>query len=193
MELDKRKYKRQQVIAMVEAYRNEYETKLREYKSLISQLSNKNAELNAEIDRLKGKEGLVLSTLERAEKTAVEIKEQAELQYAIEIERLNRFVSDLEKYFDEIKEKYPSSTKIKKAINVKDQLKKGLKEKKGKALLDELDGITKDQKRFDPKSKIKDYIVATESGGFNMDDVLNPGDIKLEDLCKELGLMEENE
>jgi hypothetical protein len=47
--------------------------------------------------------------------------------------------------------------------------------------------------KFDPKSKINEYIAATSDSGFNLDEVMNPGDLKLEDLCKELGLIEPNE
>ena len=38
--------------------------------------------------------------------------------------------------------------------------------------------------------KINDYIVATSDTEFNLDEVLNPGELDLEDLCKELGLMD---
>ena len=48
-----------------------------------------------------------------------------------------------------------------------------------------------DKMVFNPKSKIADYIVATDGSGFNMDEVLKPGELKLEDLCKELGLMDD--
>ncbi|MBR0190267.1 MAG: hypothetical protein IJQ23_07790, partial [Clostridia bacterium] len=48
---------------------------------------------------------------------------------------------------------------------------------------------------FNPKEKIADYIAATsdDNNGFNMDEVLNPGALRLEDLCKELGLLTEND
>ena len=44
---------------------------------------------------------------------------------------------------------------------------------------------------FNPKKKIVDYIASTGDNGFNLDEVLNPGELQLEDLCKELGLMQE--
>ena len=49
------------------------------------------------------------------------------------------------------------------------------------------------EEKFDPKSKIRDYIAATGDNGFNLDEVLNPGELQLEDLCKELGLIDGNE
>ena len=67
------------------------------------------------------------------------------------------------------------------------------KQKSGK--VEELDSVLavngkKKDKKFNPKAVISDYIVATENNGFNMDEVLNPGELRLEDLCKELGLIE---
>ena len=55
--------------------------------------------------------------------------------------------------------------------------------------------LSKQKERFNPKKKIDEYIAATteSTNGFNLDDVLNPGELQLEDLCKELGLIEENE
>ena len=44
---------------------------------------------------------------------------------------------------------------------------------------------------FDPKSKIEAFVAATSDNGFNLNEVLNPGELQLEDLCKELGLIEE--
>ena len=41
-----------------------------------------------------------------------------------------------------------------------------------------------------PKERVNDFIAVTSDSGFNIDEVLNPGKLELEDLCKELGLME---
>ena len=43
-----------------------------------------------------------------------------------------------------------------------------------------------------PKSKIEAFVAATSDNGFNLNEVLNPGELQLEDLCKELGTMEED-
>ena len=60
-----------------------------------------------------------------------------------------------------------------------------------KQVIEDLDGMIDEQTTFNPKQKIKDYVVATSDSGFNLDEVLNPGKLELEDLCKELGLIEE--
>ena len=70
------------------------------------------------------------------------------------------------------------------------------KSKNVKSSIDKIDQkFTKkagaEQSVFNPKSKINAYIAATSDNGFNLDEVLNPGELQLEDLCKELGLIEE--
>ena len=64
------------------------------------------------------------------------------------------------------------------------------KKKSPKKALQELSDLIEDSKEFNPKSKIQDYIAATGDGTFNMNEVLNPGELELEELCKELGLIE---
>ena len=45
--------------------------------------------------------------------------------------------------------------------------------------------------QFNPKEKIERYI-ENDVNGFNLEEVLNPGELQLEDLCRELGLMEDD-
>ena len=45
---------------------------------------------------------------------------------------------------------------------------------------------------FDPKAVIGRYVEGEEESGFNLDEVLNPkGELDLEKLCRNLGLMDE--
>ena len=48
--------------------------------------------------------------------------------------------------------------------------------------------LTATDKTFNPKEKIDAFIKA--ENGFDINEVLNPGELDLEDLCKELGLMD---
>ena len=41
------------------------------------------------------------------------------------------------------------------------------------------------------QKKIERYI-ENDVNGFNLEEVLNPGELQLEDLCRELGLMEDD-
>ena len=49
-----------------------------------------------------------------------------------------------------------------------------------------------EQEPFDPKAVIEKYVEGEEETGFNLDDVLNPkGELDLEKLCRNLGLMDD--
>lgn len=179
---------------MIDAYRAEYESRIADQRLIINDLSKENTKLNAEIENLKEKEKLISDTLIRAEKAAQEIMQQAEIQYSIELERIKKFAEKWEDYFSDLKNKYPMYPAVKKAVKVKDKAISASK-KEAKATINEIDamlGVDKKSK-FNPKSKIKDYIAATSDNGFNLDEVLNPGKLELEDLCKELGLIEGKE
>ena len=44
---------------------------------------------------------------------------------------------------------------------------------------------------FNPRKIMDNYVASVSENGFNLQDVLNPGELELEDICKELGLIEE--
>ena len=190
MELKKRKYKKKAVSAMLEAYKGQYEKLITEYRERITELIKENSALNKKIEELSKKEPLILSILERAEKTSQEIVERAELEYSLEMQRLKAFVEKWDDYFNRLQEKYPLYPTTKKALEIKDKVKDFSNKSNAKKTIEKLDGMIS-EKKFNPKQKIKDYVVATSDSGFNLDEVLNPGKLELEDLCKELGLIEE--
>ena len=136
-----------------------------------------------------------MATLERAEKTAMELERTSNEQYQLELERLKRFVSRWNSYFKSLKSEYPESSTVRKAINIKDMVEAASATQGAKKLISGIDAVIDDEKgeNFNPKEKIHDYIAATGDNGFNLDEVLNPGKLQLEDLCKELGLMGGNE
>ena len=103
------------------------------------------------------------------------------------IEKLKNFSNRWSAYFSELKEKYPMYKPVNKAVDVKARLDAFLKNSPKTATAKDLEQIL--DGKFNPKQKIDDYIAATEQG-FDMNEVLNPGDIKLEDICKELGLID---
>ena len=157
---------------MIDAYRAEYENRLSEQRATINELSKENARLNAEIESCLEKEKLISSTLIKAEKSAQDIIQQAEIQYSIELERLKKFAEKWEDYFTDLKNKYPMYPAVKKAIKIKDKAIASSKEKAKETIkeIDQMLGVDKKSK-FNPKSKIKDYIAATEDNGFNLDEV----------------------
>ena len=193
MELKKRKYKRKDVGLMIDAYKAQYENLISELRSRISQLSKENKELLEQLEKVNEREKLIILTLERAEKTACQITEQAELEYSLEIERLKNFSKTWDNYFKQLKEKCPANKMVKKAVAIKEKVDKASCSKSAKSTINELENLINDKEKFNPKQKIKDYIVATSDTGFDMEKVLHPGKLELGDLCKELGLIEENE
>ena len=193
MELKKRKYKRKDVGLMLDAYKAQYDNLIMELRSRISQLSKENKDLLEQLEKVNEKEKLIISTLERAEKTASQIVEQVELEYSLEMDRLRKFSRSWDNYFNDLKNKYPTSKTVKKAVSIKNKVDSTSKQKSDKSTINELEKIINSEEKFNPKQKIRDYIVATSDSGFDMDKVLHPGELELGDLCKELGLIEENE
>ena len=195
MELKKRKYKRDQVNSILDAYKSQYENLILDLRTRINELVKENKALLEQVEQNKQRESLIIKTLESAEVHAEQIKEQAQLEYVLEMQRLRAFSEKWDKYFNKLKEKYPTSKTVKKAIEIKNQVDAEPKDSDAKKTIEKLDSmVSAENKNFNPKSKIKDYICATTSeSGFNINEVLNPGKLELEDLCKELGLIEEGE
>ena len=197
MQLDKKKYTQKEVRAILEAYKSQYENKLFEQNVQINEIKSENAQLKETVEKLKDKEKLVLAVLKRAEQTAIDLESQSKLEYELELERLKKFSKAWDDYFKKVKEKYPASKTIKKAVKVKEHVNQPGKNYLPKQTIKEIEKMIDEDKKvhpvFDPKKKIGDYIASTSDNGFNMDEVLNPGELQLEDICKELGLIDGNE
>lgn len=196
MELNKRKYKKKEVESLITVFKIAYEAKLAEQKSAVLELNEEVARLKAELSQYKNKEDIILSTMETAESAALGVKEKANLQYSLEIERLKQFSSRWEKYLNYLKDKYPMYDPISKAIEIKEVIDEIGDTVNAKDVIEEIDDKLIDaelNRPFNPRAKIKDYIAATGDNGFNLEEVLNPGELDLEDLCKELGLIDANE
>lgn len=194
MELEKKKYKRNEVCEILDAYKIDYENKLKEQTARIVELTAENKKLSAEVSDFKNKEELIFVTLRSAEEKAEEIRKNAELKYALQVESLRNFSRKWKNYFDYLSEKYPHYQAIKEAMSIYSKLGE-LLENGADSVIETIDGLIPDKNKdkvvFDPKSKISEYIAATGDNGFNLDEVLNPGKLELEDLCKELGLIDE--
>ncbi len=185
---------------MLKAYKTEYESRFFEMRNRITDLLNENSLLKTELESTLGKDELILAVLKRAEQTALDLEKQSRIEYELEFERIKTFMQKWNSYFEKLKAKYPTSVNIKKAIKIKDKVEElSCAEIDGKTACNEiekmLDGskVSKQNshKVFNPKAKMANYIASTEQNGFNLDEVLNPGELELEDLCKELGLIGE--
>lgn len=189
------KYTAEEVEYMLNKSKEEYEAKILAYKENNKDLADKLKKVEAELEVLKEKEPLIIATLVRAEKNAMELDRSVNELYQLEVERIKRFSSRWNSYFKVLKDNYPQNPTVKKAISIKEKVDAAAVNGNAKKLISDIDGLIGKEKKvkFDPKDKIRDYIVATGDNGFNLDEVLNPGELQLEDLCKELGLMGGNE
>lgn len=197
MDFVKRKYGRSEVEKIVSDILREYEEKLSEQKARIAELIRDNSACQSELNDYRNKDKQIADALKKAEEYATELKEKSDIQYSLAVEKLAAFLIKWQTYFEHLKEKYPMYPIVQEAIGLRDKISEIIgknDEKTAIYLADkEISGVKNAKTAFNPKEKIADYIAATSDNGFNMDEVLNPGALRLEDLCKELGLLTEND
>lgn len=196
LELDKRKYKRDEVKKILLDVDAENNAVILELKQKLAELSLENQKLKSEIEDFRQKDDNISSALKDAEAFSRAIKENALKKYSIETESLKSFSLRWRNYFELLKEKYPLYNKISESKKLFDEINKLTLNYSGKELIEKtqkvLDesGVPDTSEIFNPRAKIEDYISATSDNGFNLNDVLNPGELDLEELCKELDLIE---
>lgn len=194
MEFVKKKYKRAEIEDIFLAIDSEFSGKLLEAKEEINRLKKENSELKAKLSEYENKESEIVKTLKLAKEKADEVIKESEIKYTAEMKSLKNFADKWREYFKYLKDKYPLYSAVKEAEKVYSDIEKALSANSISAIKD-LDGAFDNMtdKIFNPKEKIYEYIKNNVSEGeFDMDKVLNPGDIRLEDICKELGLTDEN-
>ena len=175
---------------------SEYEEKLYEQRGRITELTEENKKLQSELELYKNKEDSIVHALVKSEESAKEISEKSEEEYALAGESLKKFERRWKGYFENLLEKYPMYPAVKQASDLSEALAELLKTGNNKAITEALGkrlAAVAEGGMFDPKRKIDEYIAATSESGFSLDEVLNPGELHLEDLCKELGLYEEEQ
>ena len=199
MELNKRKYRKAEVLDILEDIEVEHNTAISNLKTSLSDLSEENKKLKIELATLKERETLALETLKSAQEKAEDIEEKSRISYELAIKKISIFIERWNGYFRKLSEKYPYYPEVQASIELKEKVSQIIKGKDYATSLDKAEILLSDKEKqlngkasFDPKSKIQDYIASTSDSGFNLDEVLNPGVLKLEDLCKELGLTDED-
>ncbi len=199
MELNKGKYKKAQVEQMLEENALKYKEKILELESRVAELSQENKSLLADVSALKAKEEFVLQTLVNVEKSAKNANVSLDNTYLSCVNSLKSFSIKWTGYFKYILDKYPYYPAIKQANALRCELDDLLNSKaENKTITEEMKKSLGEKEKsksgeFSPKDKIQEYVAITSDNGFNLDEVLNPGNLRLEDLCKELGLLEEND
>lgn len=194
--LDKKKYKQSEVAALLREKDDELKEQTARFRETLSELKTENEKLNGELCGYREKNALIEASIKAAEEKALETEEKARLRYALVAEKLKKFSERWANYFEYLKNKYPLYPVIKTAAELREKIAAVLSEKGVENAIDALDenlGACENadgNKPFDPKRAIKEYVAATSDNGFDLEEVLNPGELKLEDLCKELGLSE---
>lgn len=194
--LDKKKYGAAEVEKLLSENSADFKDELYKQRDRINALVEENKKLLGELEHFKLKEDSIVRALVESESKAKEITEKSETEYALTVLSLKKFARKWESYFNELKEKYPLYPAAVQAVKLKEKLTELLKTGNNKLVVE---ALSEKMERaptnapFDPKSKIDDYIAATSESGFNLEEVLNPGELHLEELCKELGLMENEE
>ncbi len=198
MQLDKKKYKASEVEMLLQENSFAYEEKLKEQRTRLRELIEENNQLLLDLEYYKEKEANIVNALTDSEEKAESVRKKNELQYALTVQSLKEFNEKWMGYFKQLREKYPTSNIAEKALKLQSCLEKLLIDGNNRVVVDSLDKQFSNLKNkktdvFNPKQKINEYIAATDGNGFNLDEVLNPGVLELEDLCKELGLIDEKE
>ena len=198
MNLSKRKYKKIEVKELLDNLSSDFNLIINKQKLEIKNLTDEKTKLLAEIELYKEKEDAISGAMLNAEQTLIDKQKDADSYYALAVQSLKNFLMRWNSYFNALAEKYPLYSAVTSAVEVKKQLEKILNtETDNKVIITKADELLpkeakKGAKSFNPQQKINDYIAATSDSEFNLDEVLNPGELVLEDLCKELGLIEEN-
>ena len=190
MELNKRKYKLKEVEELLETNSLKYTDQIEGLKNKVEELISENERLNKEVSFYKNKEKSILGALERVNDIENTAEKDAEVYYQSVVDSLIHFSAKWSSYFSSLNEKYPMYPVIQEATKLKEKLNALLKTDDNKKIVGELNKEISKRTTFNPKAIINDYIASTSDNGFNIEEVMNPGELVLEDLCKELGLIE---
>ena len=196
-ELKRGKYKREEVKILLDACQTEYSEKINELKEKLIELTEQNKNLSAQLDIYKRDEELIARSIKDAQIKAREIEKKVQSDYALVVTNLKKFLLKWAEYFRYLSEKYPYYPAVKQSVDLCGEVNKILERENNEEAVDSIDNRLNDLTSmidgFNPRARIQDYIATTGENGFNLDEVLNPGELRLEDLCRDLGLLEEND
>ena len=193
MELNKNKYSAKEVEQIVNEEVAKVQKIVDEQKEKISHLIESNKSFEIELFALKSKESLIEKAILDAEKHAQEKKDKTDKEYELTLLKLKNFSKRWDNYFNQLKEKYPLYPFVNEATELSEKINKLIGKYNKKEMVDiienDLDSAIGDN--FNPRKVMESYIASVSENGFNLQEVLNPGELELEDICKELGLIEE--
>lgn len=191
-----------QVVSAMSRIKTENEGAVAAEKDRIFALLEENAELKQQNATLLRRDKLISDALVAAVEKAKEIESVAKRKCDLEIKRLRLFQAKWGQYFARVMEKYPVDQNLQKMQeftrkvdeilgNESDQTDEAAQAQDVSGAFATLrkETATSSTAPFNPKEKIDAYMKS--ESGFDMEEVLNPkGELNLEDLCRELGLMD---
>lgn len=186
----RKKFKQEEVEKLIAGIREAYETKIRRLEYRNEGLVSENRTLRASLAEMKGRESKVGKALVAAETKGEEIKEFYRMSAETEWKTLQLFADKWKKLAAQMADVIPKDD-AEKYTKFADDLAALLGKERGKFRTE--DEAAPGEEPFDPKAVIGKYIESEdENTGFNLDDVLNPkGELDLEKLCRDLGLMDD--
>lgn len=193
MELKKNKYNAKEVEQIVNEEINKIQVIINEQKERIEQLLDSNKLLEMDVFAYKSKELLIEKAIIDAEKHSQEKKDKSDKEYELTLLKLKNFSRKWDLYFKQLKEKYPLYPFVSESTELSEKINNLVGNYDKKELVDNLENdLDKAMGNdFNPRKIMENYIASVSENGFNLQEVLNPGELELEDICKELGLIEE--
>lgn len=200
------KGKRNEIKIEIERQRSEYENMMFGQKERIFSLREENRKLKEELETYKRKDAQISSALLSALQKAREIEDTAKLRSEMDLLRLKEFHTRWMRYYEEVKKLFPKDANLKAAgrfLARMDAILTGEPEKKQAVLKGEEASFMKELESG--KERISAAITENrkidsaaafekpaEDEEFDLDNLLNPNSLQsLDELCKEMGLMED--
>lgn len=163
-----KKYKEKEVRALIAKLKEEYEGIVKRQRDAAEELKEENRQLRARLSVLEGQRGEVSAALMRAVAEGERIKKECAEQANSEKKELSLLAEKCRLLSERLVQQYPDKDDVSDFKTFTDALRSHLGE--------EVEGAEEEE----------------EDTGFDMDEVLNPkSPLDLGNLCKELGLMEE--
>ena len=184
-----KKITQQEAEKLIAGIREAYEIKIRQLNYRLEGLTAENRSLRASLAELKGREGKVGKAIVAAEEKGEEIVRLYRMSAETELNTLRLFAEKWKRLAGQMAGAIPAS-EAKKYADFAENLSALLGKERGRFGVAEESGAR--QEPFDPKAVIEKYVEGEEETGFNLDDVINPkGELDLEKLCRNLGLMDD--
>ena len=200
-----KKFTQQEMEKLIAGIREAYDIKIRQLNYRLDGLTAENRSLRASIAEYKEREGRVGRAIVDAEEKGEEIREFYRASAEAEWKTLRLFADKWKSLAAQMADVLPKEAK--KYGDLAGDLAALLGREAGRfagrgnaaddaaAASAARTGAQTPPEKFDPQAVIGRYMESEEEEtGFNLDDVLNPkGDLDLAKLCKNLGLMDEDE